>query len=850
MNDGIKNMPDDDAMTHQIALRLAAEKALRESEERWRFALEGAGDGVWDWDVSTDTVFLTPRCREIIGFEEDEIGSDRHDWLARIHPDDMPECLRAMRDCLKGNTPVYNSEHRVRGKDGRYIWLLDRARVIARSPDGRVLRMIGTHTDISVRKATELAVLQSRELLLTVIDKVPARIFWKDRDSAYLGCNPMFAQDAGMTTPQAVIGLTDQQMPWAPEAQAYRADDEAVMATGEARLFYEETQTSSDGTVRWLRTSKVPLRNPNNAVFGVLGIYEDITEYRQGQAQVALAASVFSHSREGIMITDTGGTIMDVNDAFTRITGYPRAEVLGKNPRLLSSGRQGESFYAALWGSLADKGHWYGEVWNRRKNGEVYAEMLNISAVRDAQGLPQHYVALFSDISLTKAHQKQLEHVAHFDALTGLPNRVLLADRLQQGMTQAQRRGQLLAVAFLDLDGFKGVNDAHGHEAGDQLLVALASRLKQVLREGDTLSRMGGDEFVAVLVDLPDVASCEPLLSRLLLAAAQPMLWGEACLRVSASLGVTFFPQAEDVDADQLLRQADQAMYQAKLAGKNRYHVFDAEQDRSLRGHHESVERMRLGLSEHEFVLYYQPKVNMRSGVVIGAEALIRWQHPQRGLLLPGAFLPLIEGHALAVALGEWVIDSALTQMTQWAAQGLTLPVSVNISARQLQQADFVERLAVILARHPPLRPGVLELEVLETSALEDLVHVSRLIETCRTMGVTFALDDFGTGYSSLTYLRRLPVTLLKIDQSFVRDMLDDPDDLAILKGVVGLASAFGREVIAEGVETVAHGARLLQLGCELAQGYGIARPMPAQALPGWAATWRPDPSWTATSLP
>ena len=849
MNDSRENLPAEDTVAHHIALRLAAEKALSDSEERWRFALEGAGDGVWDWNVSTDEVYFTPRCREIIGFEEGEISSNRHDWQARIHPDDILECLNAMLACLRGDNPVYTNEHRVRCKDGSYIWLLDRARVIARGPDGRVLRMIGTHTDISIRKASELAVLQSRQLLLTVIDKVPARIFWKDRHSAYLGCNAMFAQDAGRATPQEVIGLTDAQMPWAVRAETDRLHDREVMTDGQARLNEETLRTTADGQSRWLRTSKVPLLNPSDAVFGVLGIYEDITEHKQALSQVALAASVFSHSREGIMITDTQGTIMEVNEAFTRITGYTRAEVLGKNPRLLSSGRQSEAFYAALWGSLAQKGHWYGEVWNRRKNGEVYAEMLNISAVCGEQGQPHHYVALFSDISLAKAHQKQLEHVAHFDALTSLPNRVLLADRLQQGMTLALRRGHLLAVAFLDLDGFKAINDAHGHDAGDQLLVALASRLKQVLREGDTLSRMGGDEFVAVLVDLPDVASCEPLLSRLLLAAAHPVPWGESHLQVTASLGVTFFPQSDDVDADQLLRQADQAMYQAKLAGKNRYHVFDAEQDRSLRGHHEHVQRMRLALSENELLLYYQPKVNMRTGVLIGAEALIRWQHPQRGLLLPGEFLPLIEGHLLAVTLGEWVIDTALAQITQWAMQGLVLPVSVNISARQLQQADFVDRLAAILTRYPPLRPGLLELEVLETSALEDLAHVSRVIETCRGMGVTFALDDFGTGYSSLTYLKRLPVTLLKIDQSFVRDMLVNPDDLAILNGVIGLASAFGRAVIAEGVETVAHGARLLQLGCELAQGYGIARPMPAQALPHWAATWRPDPSWSALPL-
>jgi EAL domain-containing protein (putative c-di-GMP-specific phosphodiesterase class I) len=315
-------------------------------------------------------------------------------------------------------------------------------------------------------------------------------------------------------------------------------------------------------------------------------------------------------------------------------------------------------------------------------------------------------------------------------------------------------------------------------------------------------------------------------------------------MQVSASLGVTFYPQTDDIDADQLLRQADQSMYQAKLAGKNRYHVFDAEHDRSLRGHHESQDHIRTALVEREFVLYYQPKVNMRTGKVVGAEALIRWQHPEKGLLPPAAFLPVIEDHPLAIDIGEWVIDTALTQVELWRAAGLDIPVSVNVGALQLQQPTFVERLRSILALHPTLEPGCLDLEVLETSALEDVEGISLLMRTCRGMGVTFALDDFGTGYSSLTYLKRLPAKLLKIDQSFVRDMLDDPDDLAILKGVIGLASAFHREVIAEGVETIAHGVLLLQLGCDLAQGYGIARPMPAHQMPAWCATWRPDAAW------
>jgi diguanylate cyclase (GGDEF)-like protein len=439
-----------------------------------------------------------------------------------------------------------------------------------------------------------------------------------------------------------------------------------------------------------------------------------------------------------------------------------------------------------------------------------------------------------------------LERIAHFDALTHLPNRLLLADRLRQTMPQAVRREQQLAVAYLDLDGFKAINDLHGHNVGDQLLIALAAAMNDTLRDGDTLARLGGDEFVAVLIDLKDVGSCAPMLNRLLEVASSPIQLGMDILQVSASIGVAFYPQDNDVDADQLMRQADQAMYQAKLAGKNRYHVFDSTQDSSIRVHHESLDRIRLALSQREFVLHYQPKVNMLSGKVIGAEALIRWQHPQKGLLPPAKFLPIVEDHQLAIDIGEWVIDAALTQIEQWQLTGLDIPVSVNIGARQLQQIDFFERLTSILRMHPEVNPSSLELEVLETSALADIAQVSQLIEDCAQIGVLFALDDFGTGYSSLTYLKRLRVAQLKIDQSFVRDMLDDPDDLAILEGIIGLAAAFNRKVIAEGVETIAHGTMLLHLGCELAQGYGIARPMPPEDFPVWASNWRPDAAWSA----
>ena len=570
----------------------------------------------------------------------------------------------------------------------------------------------------------------------------------------------------------------------------------------------------------------------------------DISAQRDAQEKLQLAASVFLNSREGIMITDLQASIVEVNQAFCRITGFAASEVLGQNPRMLSSGRHAPDFYVNLWRDLRAKGHWYGEVWNRRKSGEVYAELQTISTVCNTRGQPTHYVSLFSDISAYKAHQSELEHIAHYDLLTHLPNRALLADRLHQSMAQTLRRGDLLGVAYIDLDSFKCVNDGYGHAVGDQLLVTLATRMKETLRDGDTLARMGGDEFVAVLTGLKDVQACQPMLARLLAAAAQPVLLGEVLHQVSASLGVSFYPQTEGVAADQLLRQADQAMYQAKQLGKNRFHVFDAEQDRSVRGHHESLARIRLALDQHELVLYYQPKVNMRTGQVTGAEALIRWQHPSRGLLLPAEFLPVIETDPLAIAVGEWVIDTALAQITLWQAAGLVLPVSVNVGAFQLQQPSFVAQLGTLLARQPQVAPSSLTLEVLETSALQDIGYASQVIDDCLQLGVAFALDDFGTGYSSLTYLKRLRVGLLKIDQSFVRDMLVDPGDLSILQGVIGLASAFHCDVIAEGVETLAHGTLLLQMGCELAQGYGIARPMPAEEMPGWVAAWQPPTCW------
>ena len=438
--------------------------------------------------------------------------------------------------------------------------------------------------------------------------------------------------------------------------------------------------------------------------------------------------------------------------------------------------------------------------------------------------------------------EKQLENIAHFDVLTGVPNRMLLADRLAQALARTKREQGLMAVCYLDLDGFKSVNDNFGHEAGDQVLVEVTRRIKETIREDDTVARLGGDEFVLLLVGLQAPEECVSSLHRLLLAINQPIQLRGKLLRISASIGVSLYPEDEQ-DADTLLHHADQAMYIAKQSGKNRYHLFDAKNDQRARSHHALLQQIRHGLQHGEFELYYQPKVDLAARRMVGAEALIRWHHAQRGLLQPEEFLRVIENTELEIELGNWVIASACAQLRQWRQDGHDVEVSINISAYHLQSADFINKLRDEMQHCCP-RPchRCLQIEVLETVALEDIARVGEIIKTCREFGVGFALDDFGTGYSPLTCLSKLEVDALKIDQSFVRVMLEEKGAHAIVQGIIGLAHAFDRTVVAEGAEHAAHFQALLEMGCPIVQGYGISKPMPASALLEWSAR-----EWPAT---
>lgn len=836
------------ATFQDITPRENAKLLQYESEERLRLALSATKQGLYDLDIPSGKAEVSDEYVTMIGYDPADFIETNAAWRERLHPDDVDRVYQTYVDYVQGRISEYRVEFRQRTKAGQWKWTLSLGEIVSWTENGLPKRMLGTHTDIDHAKQLETELSNERTFLKSLLQNIPDLVWLKDPAGLYLACNRRFEHLYGVSEAE-LIGRGDVQFVDESTAQFFRHHDLNALASATPLVNEEWLEFKHDGHRELVETTKVRLTTPAGEVLGVLGIAHNITERVEHAEQLKLAASVFSSAIEGIMITNPHGIILDVNESFTRITGYTKQQAVGQNAGLLNSGRQSRSFYRHLWRDLLQKGQWAGEIWNRRANGEIYAELLHISSTRDEQGQISHFVAVFSDISTLKAQQQQLELIAHFDPLTGLPNRVLLVDRLRQALQQSRRSLKTLAVVFLDLDGFKIINDQFGHQVGDQVLVTIANRFREALRGGDTIARIGGDEFIAVLPELTDAQASLIVLERLLDAAATPFVVEEIELQVSASLGVTFALMASDSDADLLIRQADQAMYQAKLAGKNRFHVFDPKNDNDARHRFELLNEIRTAIDQDQFTLYYQPKVALRTGEVIGFEALIRWQHPVRGLLSPIEFIPLVAQHPLAISLGDWVIAEALSQLHDWNQQGFRTVISVNMDSQQLNDLDFLRRLHDVLELFPNVHPTQLELEVLETGALDNLQHVSQLIRQLQHEGIYCALDDFGTGYSSLTFLKQLPARTIKIDQSFVRQMLEDAQQLVIVESVISLAQRFERHVIAEGVESLLHGVFLSALGCQQAQGYGIARPMPAEQVLSWVSAWQAPACWSLVPL-
>ncbi|MDY0105834.1 MAG: EAL domain-containing protein [Giesbergeria sp.] len=589
-----------------------------------------------------------------------------------------------------------------------------------------------------------------------------------------------------------------------------------------------------DGTPFWFEaTVSLVQDNQGEATHRVV-VLRDITENRRIEQEMRIAATAFE-SLHGMIVTDANGIILRVNRAFTRMTGYAPEEVIGHTPAMFKSGRHDADFYIGMWQSLADRGAWFGEIWDRRKNGEVYPLLQSISAVRGDDGQVTHYVAAFSDISERKEAEEKIRHLAFYDPLTRLPNRRLLLDRLQQAMVLGGRTGHHGALLFIDLDQFKSLNDTLGHDVGDLLLMEVARRLQEAIRASDTAARLGGDEFVVMLEDLaPDTTEAAEqarvVAQKVLAALNQPYQLAGHELRSTPSIGVTLFA-GQRTSIDELMRQADLAMYQSKSAGRNALHFFDPQMQAAISQRVQLDTDLRASLERGDFRLHYQAQVNAR-GKLVGAEALLRWEHPQRGTVLPGEFIGLAEETGFIVPLGKWVLEAACRQLAQWASDAETadLMLSVNVSARQFQQDGFVPSVLEVLQK-TGARPERLRLELTESLLLNDVESVIEKMTLLKQQGIGFALDDFGTGYSSLAYLRRLPLDVIKIDRSFVRDILIDLNVASIAHYIVTLARNLGLTVVAEGVEQAGQYEFLVGQGCTGYQGYYFGRPVPAEEL-------------------
>lgn len=678
--------------------------------------------------------------------------------------------------------------------------------------------------------ATQAEALKASVLLQSVIDTAPIRVFWKDKDLRYLGCNSLFARDAGYAHPNDVIGKTDSEMSWKRHAEKYRADNFAVMESGIPKLGHDEPIDMPNDETRWVRTSMSPLRiKKEGEIIGVLGIYEDITERRLIEEELRIAAVAFE-THEAIMIADAQANIIRVNQAFQDITGYDESEVLGKNPRILKSGVQNKAFYNDMWQQLLSEGSWSGEIIDRRKDGQIYPKWLTITAVKNELSETTQYVSIFSDITSRKQAEEEIYKLAFHDPLTKIPNRRFLLEHFRLVLSASARSLHFGAVLFLDMDRFKIINDTLGHEYGDMMLIQVAQRIRLCVRDIDTVARLGGDEFLVLLEDLDlhieeSSQKVAMIAEKIRTALSEPYEIKDHVCHSSPSIGISLFC-GNNEPIDNILKQADMAMYQAKDSGRNTIQFFDPDMQQSVETHAGLEADLRDALPKKQLNLYYQIQVD-RDHNPIGAEALVRWIHPTRGVVPPIQFIPVAEESSLILDIGQWVLDTACQQISLWSKHEKmrNMTVAVNVSAHQFRLSNFVESVSSTIHKHN-ISPSLLKLELTESVVLDNVDDVVTKMHALKELGVGLSMDDFGTGYSSLSYLKKLPLDQLKIDQSFVCDIPADPNDAVMVQAIIGMANNLGLNVIAEGVETEAQLSFLESNGCLAYQGYLFSKPI------------------------
>ena len=690
------------------------------------------------------------------------------------------------------------------------------------------LRKINLELEARVESRTKELERQT-SLLRRIIDSIPDLIVLKDINSAYLGSNKAFEQFSGVPEPEQV-GKTDFELFDSQLAVSIRHLDRQILESGQAQS-QEEWVTYPDGHKSLLSTLKTPFYGPDGELLGLVGISRDITDRAQTENALRQAAAVFENTREGVMVTDPDKIILMVNRAFTTLMGYSKAEVIGKSTDMLQSDRHDQEFFRRMWTQVKTAGHWQGEVWSRRNNGDEFPELLSISAVRDDSEKITQYVSVFTDISKIKETEAELEFLAHHDPLTRLPNRRLLLSRMRHAMDVVRREGGLLALLMLDLDRFKGVNDSFGHAAGDELLQLVAERLTKRLRTVDTLTRLGGDEFTVLLQGISNREDAGRVANEIVTILSEPwFLSNSAEIRIGSSVGIALFPEY-CTTAEEMLQQADTALYQAKEEGRGRFKYFTEELTAMARERIALEAALRRAIAENELRVYYQPQVDIRSGKLVGAEALIRWQHPQEGMMLPDRYIAIAEETGLIVSIGEWVLRETCRQGKQWLDAGYPpLTLAVNLSPHQFHHKDIAASVsqALLDTGFPAER---LELELTESILIKRENDAVEKLHQLRTQGIRLAIDDFGTGYSSLSYLKRFPIDVLKIDKSFVHDIPLDKDDMEIASTIIGMGHNLGFKVLAEGVETIEQLEFLRAQGCDMYQGYLKSPPLAAEAF-------------------
>ncbi|HET7775229.1 MAG TPA: EAL domain-containing protein [Azospira sp.] len=702
--------------------------------------------------------------------------------------------------------------------------------------EGRLAGFITTYTDITETKQAQASLERQNATLQSILDNIPDGISLYDANLQMIACNgqlktllelpeSLFAD--GLPNLKTVVEFNTRRGEYGEIDPERHIQEILQLAHQPAPHAFERTRPN--GMV--LHVRGVPLSSG-----GFVTVYTDITQHRRAEERLLLAEKVFANSPEAIMICDQANRIISVNRAFCDITGYEQEEVLGQDPRILSSGRHDKDFYGQMWHTLRETGAWAGEIWDRRKNGEVYPKWMTINAVHDAQsGALTHYITLFSDITERKETEARIHHLAHHDPLTGLPNRFTLEARLEQSLADARRHGNKVAVMFMDLDRFKTINDSLGHAVGDSLLMEIAHRLRAAVRESDTVARLGGDEFVVVLPDVEGANDAAHVAGKIIEEVARDLKVGAHELHTSASIGISLYPDdGETVPA--VMQNADTAMYHAKAIGRNNFQFFAAAMNRAATERLELERKLRQAMTNQEFELHFQPQFALAADRITGVEALLRWRHPEDGLIPPDRFIPIAEETGLIVGIGDWVLVAACRQLKTWLVAGLPpLRMAVNLSTRQLRHQEFPQRVAAIL-EETSVPAVLLELEITESGVMEHPEEAIQTLHALNDMGVTLAIDDFGTGYSSLSYLKLFPIDRLKIDRSFVRDIERDPDDAAIARGTIALAHSLGLEVVAEGVETAAQLDMLATDGCDEVQGYFFSRPLPVEAATAFLA--------------